>query len=43
VEGHRFFDLVRWGIASPAINAFIGREKLIPGPLKANEDFTGKK
>jgi hypothetical protein len=26
-EGHRFFDLVRWGIADQAINAFLTYEK----------------
>jgi starch-binding outer membrane protein, SusD/RagB family len=26
-EGHRFFDLVRWGIADQAINAFLAYEK----------------
>ncbi len=25
-EGHRFFDLVRWGIAAPTLNAFIAYE-----------------
>jgi len=27
MEGHRFFDLVRWGIAATEINAYIAREK----------------
>ncbi|HUP13745.1 MAG TPA: RagB/SusD family nutrient uptake outer membrane protein [Niastella sp.] len=27
MEGHRFFDLVRWGIAAETLNAYIGREK----------------
>lgn len=27
MEGHRFFDLVRWGIADVAINAFLAYEK----------------
>ncbi|MBC7828156.1 MAG: RagB/SusD family nutrient uptake outer membrane protein [Chitinophagaceae bacterium] len=27
MEGHRFFDLVRWGIADVAINAFLTYEK----------------
>jgi hypothetical protein len=26
-EGHRFFDLVRWGIAAPVLNAYISYEK----------------
>ncbi len=27
-EGHRFFDLVRWGIADQVLNAYIAKEKL---------------
>ena len=27
MEGHRFFDLVRWGIADVALNAFLSYEK----------------
>jgi hypothetical protein len=27
MEGHRFFDLVRWGIADVAINAFLAYER----------------
>ncbi|MBC7688096.1 MAG: RagB/SusD family nutrient uptake outer membrane protein [Aquabacterium sp.] len=27
MEGHRFFDLVRWGVADVAINAFLAYEK----------------
>jgi starch-binding outer membrane protein, SusD/RagB family len=27
MEGHRFFDLVRWGIADVALNAFLNYEK----------------
>lgn len=31
LEGHRFFDLVRWGIAEQVINAYYGREvQMIP-------------
>jgi len=26
MEGHRFFDLVRWGIAAETLNAFIFRD-----------------
>ena len=30
-EGHRFYDLVRWGVAATVLNAFIGYEgKLLP-------------
>jgi hypothetical protein len=28
LEGHRFFDLVRWGIAGQVLNAYVGKEKL---------------
>lgn len=28
MEGHRFFDLVRWGIADQVLNAYVAREKL---------------
>lgn len=27
-EGHRFFDLVRWGVADVVLNAYIAKEKL---------------
>lgn len=42
MEGHRFFDLVRWGIAAPTINAYIAREKA-DRPLKLNANFTAGK
>jgi hypothetical protein len=29
MEGHRFFDLVRWGIADAEINAYIQKEKIM--------------
>jgi hypothetical protein len=29
MEGHRFFDLVRWGIASTEINAYLQKEKTL--------------
>ena len=28
MEGPRFFDLVRWGIAEPVLNAYISKEKI---------------
>lgn len=43
-EGHRFFDLVRWGIAAPTINAYLQYEsKKLPTTLggvtfRANRD-----
>lgn len=42
MEGQRFFDLVRWGIAAPTINAYIQREK-VNRPLKASAVFTANK
>ena len=42
MEGQRFFDLVRWGIAAPTINAYIAREKVLR-PLKATANFTAGK
>ena len=29
MEGERFFDLVRWGIAADVMNKFIEREKAV--------------
>jgi hypothetical protein len=42
MEGQRFFDLVRWGIAATTINAYIAREK-VRRPLKQNAVFTAGK
>jgi hypothetical protein len=42
MEGHRYFDLVRWGIAEPVLNAYYAREKTIR-PLKMNAHFTAPK
>ncbi len=42
MEGNRFFDLVRWGIAASTINTYIAREKA-QRPLKANANFTAGK
>jgi len=42
MEGQRFFDLVRWGIAATTINAYIQKEKALR-PLKANASFTAGK
>ncbi|HEX3934349.1 MAG TPA: RagB/SusD family nutrient uptake outer membrane protein, partial [Puia sp.] len=39
MEGYRFFDLVRWGIAAPTLNAFFAVEKTRHGFL-ANAQFT---
>src|SRR5689334_21928544 len=42
MEGQRFFDLVRWGIAATTINTYIAREKA-KRPLKLNANFTANK
>jgi len=42
MEGNRFFDLVRWGVAEPVINAYIAREKVLR-PLKSEAHFTAGK
>lgn len=42
MEGQRFFDLVRWGIAATTVNTYIAREKG-RRPLKANAQFTANK
>lgn len=38
MEGQRFFDLVRWGIAAPVLNAYIDREQSFR-PLKQGGHF----
>ncbi|RYZ59113.1 MAG: RagB/SusD family nutrient uptake outer membrane protein, partial [Chitinophagaceae bacterium] len=40
MEGHRFFDLVRWGIAAETLNAYLQPEKDRRGYLKASAGFT---
>ncbi|MBB1285380.1 RagB/SusD family nutrient uptake outer membrane protein [Flavisolibacter sp. BT320] len=43
MEGHRFFDLVRWGVADQAINAFLTYEKTkLPTPYGAATFTKGK-
>jgi starch-binding outer membrane protein, SusD/RagB family len=42
MEGHRFFDLVRWEIAAPTINTYIAREK-DARPLKKDANFVAGK
>ena len=38
-EGQRFFDLVRWGIAEPTLNAYVNVEK-VRRPFLATAKFT---
>lgn len=44
LEGHRFFDLVRWGIAGPVINDFleIESDRIYKGYLKSASFEVGK-
>jgi starch-binding outer membrane protein, SusD/RagB family len=42
-EGHRFFDLVRWGIAQETINTFISVEKKALPSTFGNATFTAPK
>lgn len=42
MEGMRFFDLVRWGLADQVLNAYYAREKDIR-PLKLNAHWTPNK
>ena len=42
-EGHRFFDLVRWGIADKAVNAYFGYESAkLPGTFTGAAFTAGK-
>jgi len=40
MEGHRFFDLVRWGISEQTINAFIAYESNYENDISKNTHFT---
>jgi len=42
-EGHRFFDLVRWGVAAPTLNSFVSYEKGKLPNAYANANFTAGK
>jgi hypothetical protein len=39
MEGHRFFDLVRWGIADVVLNAYVANEQLRRSYLKSSGDL----
>ncbi|MBD2700642.1 RagB/SusD family nutrient uptake outer membrane protein [Spirosoma sp. BT702] len=42
-EGHRFYDLVRWGVAEPVLNAFLAYEsKLLPTAYSGGKFTAGK-
>lgn len=42
-EGHRFFDLVRWGIAEPVLNAYLANESKILVTMFGGARFTAGK
>lgn len=42
-EGHRFYDLVRWGIAEPTLNAYLEHEKPLTNAPFAGAHFTANK
>jgi tetratricopeptide (TPR) repeat protein len=42
-EGHRFFDLVRWGIAAPTLNSFLTYEKTKLPNAYSGAAFTASK
>lgn len=42
MEGHRFFDLVRWGIAEGTINSYLAKEQKISGYLIGVKFIAGK-
>ena len=42
MEGHRFFDLVRWGIAASTLNAYVAKEKTLRSYLQTAVFTTGK-
>jgi hypothetical protein len=41
-EGHRFFDLVRWGIAEPTLNAYFAYESTITTDIRGGHFSAGK-
>ncbi len=42
-EGHRFYDLVRWGIAEETLNAYLDHERQYLGNAFAGGEFTAGK
>jgi len=38
-EGHRFYDLVRWGIAEPVLDAYVAYERQFLGTAFSGADF----
>jgi hypothetical protein len=42
MEGHRFFDLVRWGIAQTALTAFFQYEGTVTTDVRGGSFIAGK-
>lgn len=42
MEGHRFFDLVRWGIADTELNAYVAFQSTITNDVKNGKFLKGK-
>lgn len=42
MEGHRFFDLVRWGIADTELNAYITYQSTLTNDVKGGKFIKGK-
>ncbi|MDB5148289.1 MAG: RagB/SusD family nutrient uptake outer membrane protein [Mucilaginibacter sp.] len=42
MEGHRFFDLVRWGIADTELNAYITFQSTVTNDVKGGKFLKGK-
>lgn len=42
MEGHRFFDLVRWGIADTELNAYIAYQSTLTSDVKGGKFIKGK-
>ncbi len=42
MEGHRFFDLVRWGIAATTMNAYFAYESTVTSDIKGASFTAGK-
>jgi hypothetical protein len=42
MEGHRFFDLVRWGIADTELNAYVTYQSAFTNDVKGGKFLKGK-
>lgn len=42
MEGHRFFDLVRWGIAEPTLNAYFAYQGSLTSDVRGGRFVSGR-